>query len=478
VDIGASATNGLGGWRLGVPVTPYRETQIIWSLERELTIGGKAVALDGKTPHASLVVELVHPAEGDSRAGNTSSAAVRRERERETSAEPTQAPGRSGFGGSLTLPPAAGSRALHLPKEGSYTKLPGGIFDTLDKTTIECWVQWHEERQDVLVFVYGRDEWLNLAFGMFARTSLGAAITTSRNSSFPNAAIATDVLRTNEWTHVGFVAGPGGQRLDVNGVLFATNAFTGSFAATPKGLINWIGRWPGTRGLADQRNTIGQIAEFRVWKTPRTAEQIRASMFRRLTGTEPGLAGLWNFEDPAMPARDATPAANHGRLMGQAVITNVAIPAALVFGRITDVSGTPVPGASVEVRSATGKERRVLANAAGEYAFPLDAPEPFDVFVTTGELSAYQLGLRPNGEPQQRLDWTLADPERTPVVLGSSSVGIQAVAGAAAQASRPAGDSITRPAEAGTPNAAFAFPAGTVAASARSAGRATSSSQM
>ncbi len=60
------------------------------------------------------------------------------------------------------------------------------------------------------------------------------------------------------------------------------------------------------------------------------------------------------------------------------------------------------------------------ANDAGDYAFTIFPGERCDLFVTNGKLSAYRLGFQPIAEPQQRLDWTLADPEKTPVELGSS----------------------------------------------------------
>ena len=50
-----------------------------------------------------------------------------------------------------------------------------------------------------------------------------------------------------------------------------------------------------------------------------------------------------------------------------------------------------------------------LPNDAGEYAFTMAPAARCDLFVTTGELSAYRLGFQPNGEPQQRFDWVLTE---------------------------------------------------------------------
>ena len=37
--------------------------------------------------------------------------------------------------------------------------------------------------------------------------------------------------------------------------------------------------------------------EFRVWRGARTGDQIRENMFRQLTGKEPDLVCLLNFDD-------------------------------------------------------------------------------------------------------------------------------------------------------------------------------------
>src|SRR6266516_2547326 len=202
----------------------------------------------------------------------------------------------------------------------------------------------------------------------------------------------------------------------LDGVLAGTNDFSGSFAALTNGAKNFLGACT-TRDPGPQPSDLhGQLDEFRVWRVQRTAEQIRENMHRTLTGSEPGLIGLWNFDDPANPGRDVSPGAHHGKLIGQATIVKAALPA-MVYGKITDASGKPLANANVEIHQPGQLDRRVTANAAGEYAFTVFPSERCDLFVTTGKLSAYRLGFRPPGESQQRLDWTLAENQGAAAVV-------------------------------------------------------------
>src|SRR5262249_31885001 len=70
----------------------------------------------------------------------------------------------------------------------------------------------------------------------------------------------------------------------------------------------------------------GQLDEVRIWNVARTEEQIRETMSRKLTGQEPGLVGLWNFDDPANPGRDSSPGRHDGQLMGNAAVVRVQWP--------------------------------------------------------------------------------------------------------------------------------------------------------
>ena len=53
---------------------------------------------------------------------------------------------------------------------------------------------------------------------------------------------------------------------------------------------------PGPDGI-DQDGFDGSIAEVRVWKTARTAGEIKSNMTVSLTGSEPDLQGYWRFDE-------------------------------------------------------------------------------------------------------------------------------------------------------------------------------------
>src|SRR5262249_27465382 len=297
----------------------------------------------------------------------------------------------------------------------SYFELPPNIFKPLTEATIEGWIKWDRLTIGAGLFDSGRvasgELWAGTAGDAAADLSAGVFARGGTNLTYgiriPGA------LRTNEWFHVAFITGPGGMRLFLNGVLVGTNAYTGSFATINNNDQNSVGRW--ITPNPDDASLTGQIDEFRVWKTQRTAGQIRENMERQLTGNEPDLVGLWNFNDPAQPLRDASPGAHHGKFIGQGTTANVAL-SAIVYGSIADAAGSPLPNASVDVHQAGGPDRRITANELGEYAFTISSGERCDLFVTTGKLSAYRLGFQLSGESQQRLDWALAETQGGPAV--------------------------------------------------------------
>src|SRR5262245_24053207 len=202
------------------------------------------------------------------------------------------------------------------------------------------------------------------------------------------------------------VTGKGGTKLYLDGLLRGTNKYSGSFSAMGNDEHNYFGRnnWRLLFPLIEDLQ--GQMDEVRVWRTARSSEQIRENMFKKLTGNEPDLVGLWNFDDPANPGRDFSPGAHHGKLFGQAAAVKEATPTALLNGKVTDAAGTPLAGARIEVRQQGGEITKATTDATGGYVVMVF--EHCDLFVTTGKLSAYRLGFHPSGDAMQKLDWTLA----------------------------------------------------------------------
>jgi signal transduction histidine kinase/DNA-binding response OmpR family regulator/ligand-binding sensor domain-containing protein/protocatechuate 3,4-dioxygenase beta subunit len=394
VDLVASGTNDLGGWQLSVPITPYGERTNFWKLGPMIHLAGRATALDGKTPHAALVVELVKPDEGGNGRGE---AVVETARSGKLKPEDGQA----------DLTRAAPTMALRLGGK-SYVELPSNIFNELTEATVEGWIKWDRLESAGDLFDFGKldsEMWISPRGGNGGGTTADLSANVVQGRQGKNISVA-NVLRSNEWFHIALTSGSQGMRLFLNGMLVGTNGYTGSFASITNGDHNWIGR-----DLNNNTNwsaLVGQIAEFRVWKVQRTAEQIRSSMLSHLTGAEPELIGLWNFGDPTDLGHDSSPRAHHGKLLGQAMVTNALLPA-LIYGTIRDVGGRALPSASLEFHQAGQPDRRITADNQGEYVFTIPHGESRDLFVTTGKLSAYRLAFQPGAQSRQQLDWVLAE---------------------------------------------------------------------
>ena len=150
------------------------------------------------------------------------------------------------------------------------------------------------------------------------------------------------ILKTGEWMHLAAVSGPGGAKLYCNGVLAGTHASTASFSGL-KGTHNYLGK---SNYSSRDPSSQGTMDEVRVWNHARTAEQIRAGMFKTLSGAEKGLAGYWNFDDGT--AADLSPGKHDGVPAGKPLFPEEALPKAgelrtlklaSLAGRITGPDG-------------------------------------------------------------------------------------------------------------------------------------------
>ena len=345
----------------------------------------------------------------------------------------TQVPAGTIVAGLITS--AATNRVLQLDGKGSYVELPTNILDELNEVTVEGWVKWESFGNYTRFFDFGNfQRQLNGASGLNNADLYNVV----RGQPTMATIYVPGVVPLHGWCHIAAVGGNAGMQLYLNGWLVGTSGYTGTLFGrewTRHAFLGESGAGFGSQALH------GEMDEVRFWKTPRTAEQIRENMGARLTGREPGLVGLWNFDDPINPGRDATTNRLHGKLIGQAQAAPQILPM-MVVGRITDGAGRGLTNAYVEVRRANGETYKSMSNPDGNYAFTLGLSERCDLFATDGERSAYRIGFQPSGEPMQRLDWVLTETGGA----AHDSAGPQAVP------ARSGTDNSTAPANAGIPD--------------------------
>ena len=278
-------------------------------------------------------------------------------------------------------PPTGPNRVLELDGvPGSVVQLPTNIFNSLAESTVECWVRWDSLTNRSSFFRSGETN------RELALDSEDGDLSFSVQPGTPVLVRADGVLRTNEWCHVAAVSGPRGLRLYLNGVLLASRPEKFSFDSLGAGGFNTLGA-----------NLHGVMDELRVWATERTPEEIRAGMFRRLSGNEDGLAGLWNFDNPAEPARDATPNQFHGRFYGDLQIAPGEVPSSLervsqwanLSVSVTDVDGRALRDVNIRLTGAETEALEGRTDAAGNFFVALRLPgEPLRLTASHRELSS------------------------------------------------------------------------------------------
>ena len=239
-------------------------------------------------------------------------------------------PARLRAGATIGLPATGAGNApvisrqtvLSLPGGDSRVDLPVSIFTNLTRATVEGWVKWDR--------IAGWE-----SFFCCERTGPNRALRTflapqpdqrlqfylRTGTASKGGAPAAHILKPNLWYHLAAVSGPGGMKLFVNGRLVgASLAETNSFSALGPSVLARLGGecW------GEGHKFTGQLDEVRVWNTERTEAEIGAHMLESLTGHEPGLIALWNFDKvDGFWAPNLVASAPPARLRGGAV-TNVA----------------------------------------------------------------------------------------------------------------------------------------------------------
>jgi hypothetical protein len=217
---------------------------------------------------------------------------------------------------------AVTNHVLELDGTDSFVELPADAFTNLDEVTVEGWVKWANFLSSSRFFDFTFADYEVNIQNRFETSML-------RMESFRGddltSITAPDFLPAYRWIHIAVTAGAKGFSLYVNGILVGTNDPPDEFSSTGLEKRNYLGRSNFKARYTADADFHGQMTEVRVWKGVRTAAEIRENMFKRLTGNEEGLAGLWSFSDGT--ARDASPSAHHGKLFGTAKISEATLPA-------------------------------------------------------------------------------------------------------------------------------------------------------
>ena len=280
------------------------------------------------------------------------------------------------------------NRVLDLDGKDSYVELPPNIFNDLTEATVEGWVKWRSFGSASRFFDFGA-KWHAMFVWNFGPTSdLGFRFHLVEGWGTEHDARIPGLLQLDQWCHIAAVSGKRGMELYFNGVLVATDPFTGSFAAIKNGDHNWLGRsnWEVDAFFA------GQMDEVRVWKFARTEQQIRDNMFNNLTGREEGLVGVWNFNDGT--PNDASTNTHHGKLMGNAKVVEAKRPTTVLYGTVTDPNGTALPNARIALEQSGSTISEATNNATGTFSLAIyPNAAPYDLSVVSGDLGARRTGL-------------------------------------------------------------------------------------
>ncbi|RTY36918.1 DUF4347 domain-containing protein, partial [Chlorobium phaeovibrioides] len=116
----------------------------------------------------------------------------------------------------------------------------------------------------------------------------------------------------DQWSHLAFIKSGTSLKVILTSEAGVSSTYAAStFAGQPEPTTEPLtigGRPAGT-------HFNGLIDEVRIWSDARTDTEITTSLYSRLSGTEQGLVGSWDFEEPSgTTAYDRSPSANNGTL--------------------------------------------------------------------------------------------------------------------------------------------------------------------
>lgn len=200
----------------------------------------------------------------------------------------------------------------------------GDIYDDLElPVTIEAWVNVDPVVDYAFPIFFSQDN-LPLYNGVsFAVRPISVSVgygdgRGENNSAFRRDKSASFENISNTWTHVaGVIRGATDMDLFVNGVNVG-GSYSGSsnypMSSLSAGDVAKIGFWL-SNGITTHFK--GKMDEVRVWNRSLTKTEINSNMCKRLSGSETGLIGYWNFDEVSgTTVNDGSPNGFNGVLKG------------------------------------------------------------------------------------------------------------------------------------------------------------------
>ena len=182
--------------------------------------------------------------------------------------------------------------ATHLNFDGTddYVDLSASTINDLSQGTIETWVYLNDLDNQTIFAKQSNGE------NSYAIFSVGAASAANGQVYYQSqngvGILSNTILSTGQWYHLAITFNDTGANLYIDGVL--DNTASGNFSLPNDTTVTAtsFGAWLGD-GNGQYLN--GNIDDFRVWNTTRTAQQISESMSSELQGNETGLLVYYNF---------------------------------------------------------------------------------------------------------------------------------------------------------------------------------------
>ena len=216
--------------------------------------------------------------------------------------------------------PSGGTNNHALALEGhSYIRVPNSRSLNLEHAiTFECWIRTRGSESFSGTLISKRDSTIDLGaeYVITVGPRYQSFLYSSRDRPIWQEYRIDEnlypILSDTNWHHLAFsfVWGDGNSAsFYIDGILRPGHWIIGDGSQSP--YVSNADVSIGAQLVASAPVYVkGILDEVRLWSKARSADEIRSTMYRKLSGREPGLVGYWNFD--AQDFRDSSPNHNDG----------------------------------------------------------------------------------------------------------------------------------------------------------------------